>query len=526
MQFGDVFSQIVSTKESKNDFEINTFLNGKLLGEDNNSTIISLSNLFDYKSVLRVQNGIYSSSNQTYTFYLNGIKKILPASDKFIKGTKVYKNRFYDEKTKEYRDVSDFGNFRFDFYVFDFNAKEPSKYSLGTEEKDLLRKHRVYLMRDGIRVLPYGDSDDDWLQIDIGRGTISAGAFFSNDQLVGRIEITKQGNPHLKDKTNREGLIDDENYTEDFIAIIRSFLSYLRMQSYKNYLDQQKEKQKLNDVKNKKVEKDIANLKEYFKDNNTVQKLIKSLEKSYTTQYDYMKTRTERTESLAGVGLSVETSSHDMMLMLNKGLEALRNLYKSAENGIVLHEDLISELQQLMGIFSYVQSQMKDQQMLFTSSKQRRRNIRVRPLLDKVIQLYGHTLSKNNIDYDVIEEGSPLIAKCTDADLLQLFINLIDNSVYWLKIIDRKDKKILIKLDGNSGTLIFSDNGPGVNEDDAPYIFDPFFSAKGEDGRGLGLYISRKLMERNDYSIDLADIKEEKILSGANFVVSFVKQED
>jgi len=54
-------------------------------------------------------------------------------------------------------------------------------------------------------------------------------------------------------------------------------------------------------------------------------------------------------------------------------------------------------------------------------------------------------------------------------------------------------------------------------------IFKPFYSAK-EEGRGLGLYIARQLLERIDYSIWLADIKTDRILSGANFVVSFVKQ--
>ena len=42
----------------------------------------------------------------------------------------------------------------------------------------------------------------------------------------------------------------------------------------------------------------------------------------------------------------------------------------------------------------------------------------------------------------------------------------------------------------------------------------------------LGLYISRKLMERNDYFIDLANIKSEKVLEGANFVVTFIKQDN
>lgn len=32
-------------------------------------------------------------------------------------------------------------------------------------------------------------------------------------------------------------------------------------------------------------------------------------------------------------------------------------------------------------------------------------------------------------------------------------------------------------------------------------------------------------MERNDYSIELADTAEDEVLTGANFIVNFIKQE-
>ena len=101
----------------------------------------------------------------------------------------------------------------------------------------------------------------------------------------------------------------------------------------------------------------------------------------------------------------------------------------------------------------------------------------------------------------------------------------MDNGIYWLMTNSSKDKKIKIILDGNKCQMIFADNGPGISKDDIPYVFEPFYSGKGEDGRGLGLYIARQLLERNDYSIDLADVKANKILSGANFVVNFVAED-
>ena len=181
----------------------------------------------------------------------------------------------------------------------------------------------------------------------------------------------------------------------------------------------------------------------------------------------------------------------------------------------------------IRGSLGFVHAQLKDIQLLFTSSKQRRRNIQVRDIVEKVAKIYQNMADKEKVKVSINEiPGSPLMAKTTDAVLLQLLLNLFDNSIYWLGTIDKRNKEILVTLDGEKCKLIFSDNGPGVIESDLPYIFEAFYSGKGEEGRGLGLYIARQLLERNDYSIDYADLKSEKMLPGANFVVSFIANKE
>ena len=399
------------------------------------------------------------------------------------------------------------------------------KYLLDSGDRDIIKPHRIYLYRDGIRVFPYGNPDDDWLQIDKMRGTERASFFFSNDQVVGWIEISKKENPNLKDKTNREGLIDEGNATQDFIALIQSFLSYYRLHQFKQYLnDYQKNKKEQDIFKSEEVFRQLDEFKTKFSENRPVLNALNNLSQTYSLERRYLLRRVEATEDLASVGLSVETTSHDMMLMLSKGLDGIDDLMKDCMSESVSLENVSEELQKLRGIFSFVESQMKDIQGMFRSTKQRRRNIRVEDILQKVIKIYKNVLTRSKIKLEVEKVGSPLISNCTDAVLLQLFINLFDNSIYWLTDINVKNRKIIIKQDGIEGKLIFSDNGPGINKDDEPYIFEPFYSAK-EEGRGLGLYIARQLLERIDYSIWLADIKSEKILSGANFVISFVKKE-
>jgi signal transduction histidine kinase len=214
------------------------------------------------------------------------------------------------------------------------------------------------------------------------------------------------------------------------------------------------------------------------------------------------------------------------MAVMRRALVALDTLISETQKQGPLSKDFVNrELLSLRGMLSFVETQLKDMQSLFKSSKQRRKDIRVKDVLQKVQKLFKPSLNKDNIVFNVREQGSPLIAKTTDAVLLQLFLNLFDNAVYWLRSKGSGKKQIEVVLDGDDGHLIFADNGPGIKSDDIPYIFEPFYSGRGEEGRGLGLYIARQLLERHEYSIDLADTKRQKVLPGANFVVSFVKEE-
>lgn len=518
--FGSLESE--SNEEGAKEFTIGLIHNGEpFIGVNRAENLAALS---EQKAVFAIQSGRYDNLGHVLTFKLNGIPKTLELDSPEVKGLRVYRERFLLEDNKTYRDVSDFGPFTFDFYIFDLNAKEDSKYWLNKAQNKIVKEHRVYLLRDGVRVLPYGNPDDDWLMIDMMRGTISAGINFSNDQVVGRVNITKANNEHLKDKTNREGLIDDDNYTQDFICVIQTLLGYLRKTAYKHYLDNQKKKDSIDKQKKDAVKNAIEVLAEQFSGNKTASQLITQLKSSYQNEKKYLLERAERTESLAAVGLSVETTSHDIMLMMNRGLDNLAALMKDSMSPNYDPRTASEQLQKLYGIFSYVGNQIKDMQQLFVSSKQRRKQIRVKDLLDKVIRLYSNLMENNQIEVKVDVVGSPLVAVCTDADLLQLLINLFDNAVYWLSVTGKTKKNILVTLDGNAQQMIFSDDGCGIREDDAPYIFDAFFSGKGEEGKGLGLYISRKVLERNDYTIRLAEFSDEKKLSGANFVIPFIKQ--
>ena len=80
----------------------------------------------------------------------------------------------------------------------------------------------VYVYRDGIRVLPYGNHDHDFLDIE-KRRTKSAGYyFFSHRNLAGAISISHKDNQNLVEKAGREGFQQNKAYRQ-FCDILKNF---------------------------------------------------------------------------------------------------------------------------------------------------------------------------------------------------------------------------------------------------------------------------------------------------------------
>jgi signal transduction histidine kinase len=496
--------------------------------------------LLEDQSVVQITNGFFYSDKELFSFDLtepnNKQSKHIEIDVRSpeISGLKIFKDYFfYKDKKNNIHNILDernveCGPFKFAFYIFDFDKQEkvPLKYRLDDDERKILRDHRIYLYRDDIRVFPYGEPDDDWLRIDAYRGTISAGAFLSNDQVVGYVKISQADNPKLKDKTNREGLIEEGNATGDFIVLIQTILAYIRQKPYARYRNDLENK-KVNDIyRTNQVQQKFDELRKIIGEDKNALNVLTKAEHNYKAERQYLTQRAEITEELAGVGLSVETASHDIMGIMGKVYKNLDGLICDLmSTDEIDKEELLKELQSIRGGLSFIEAQLKDIQLLFKSSKQRRKTIKVKDIIEKVERIYRRLLKKEAIEFSINSIGSPLVAKTTDAVLLQLLLNLFDNAVFWLQQTSKKDKKIEILLDGNKGKMIFSDNGHGVSKDDAPYIFEPFYSGKGEEGRGLGLYIARQLLERNEYSIELAELKSDNILSGANFIINFFTEE-
>ena len=98
--------------------------------------------------------------------------------------------------------------------------------------------------------------------------------------------------------------------------------------------------------------------------------------------------------------------------------------------------------------------------------------------------------------------------------LVQVLVNLLTNAL------QATDAGQTIRVDARPGvgeTIVFAveDEGSGIPESLARKVFDPFFSTKGDQGMGMGLYMARLVAESHGGTLRL--VTPEQFKRGARF---------
>jgi PAS domain S-box-containing protein len=131
-------------------------------------------------------------------------------------------------------------------------------------------------------------------------------------------------------------------------------------------------------------------------------------------------------------------------------------------------------------------------------------------LLDRRLQHQG-ILLETNIAGELMVEGFP-------AELRQVFTNLVVNAIEAAgpkgRIRIGMQRAESGELHGAGAIIEVTDSGPGVPPEAAKKLFQPFFTTKGADGTGLGLWVSMGIVQKHGGSISLV-VSPDPELSGA-----------
>jgi len=506
------------------DFEIDLIWNDKVYNEQ----YFALEKLMDVapfyfegsvstKGILDVE---YKSLSREKSFSID----LFNLNDENLKAYDIinyspYKDQFIeiDENSKKpilSKNHPNVGSFIFFYYGFDLKGNELSR-----EDVKKLRETSVYLFRDNVRVYPYGEIGDDWLGFSKLRAEKKASEIFSYNDLIGFVFITQGDNPDLRDSADREGLMNVDGKKDDFISLVSTSIKVMKAE-----VDVDKQKLKIErekainslDQTYKVAYEDLRQIidKEEIKQDELIKKASK-LVKASDDLVKKAKSDVEITVELAGTGMAIEKATHDTMSLITRLRLNLDDMVKKVEGNEVDKEELIEFLKDLQQSLEFIYDELTVLSPLFRKARKNRTNVSIKEVAQRVEKYFKRDLLKD-ISFKIV--GEDFTVYTNTGLVLQTLLNLMDNSIYWLRHSDTKDKEIVLSLDSDENSFVFADSGIGIDNDLKELVFSEFFSRK-SDGRGLGLYIAKELLNRIGAVISVED--SDRILPGANIKVKF-----
>jgi signal transduction histidine kinase len=414
------------------------------------------------------------------------------------------------------------GSFKFELRVWDRANEdlEPLAKELGSTiraiKRDLDAASGISIYRDNFRVLvPEGD----WLRLDLRR-VQNPTMRVSNNQVVGRIFISADRNKALKDQTNRQGIVDSPEF-DDFKIAVKEILSKLEIRRELH------RRNRPTDSRSGLFEKlEFAPVKTYllnrYPGDLQLSGLLDVTERRFESGISDVQNVLSRYRRLATLGQLIDMVLHEGRTPIS----AIRNEVELMSDSVGDSNGLRKE--ELARHMAAILSQTEVLTVLFRrlspfSGRKRNRQVpvTVESSLEDVFALHKQRLDEMKVVWGLPNTNHAITAD--PAELQMIFLNLLENALYWLERIPERDRRIVVTLTSIPGGLqvVFSDSGPGVSEDIRDRIFDPYFSAKPE-GVGLGLTIAGEAAAEYGGSLELLASGP---LPGATFRVTLKEHE-
>ena len=207
-------------------------------------------------------------------------------------------------------------------------------------------------------------------------------------------------------------------------------------------------------------------------------------------------------EKLATTGRLAATVAHE----INNPLESVVNLVYLAKSQQGLPENVREYLRAAEEELDRV-SQLTRQALGFYREKTAPTATHVATIISQLRTIFSPRTTNKRIDLRLeVQEDPEIVA--VPGELRQLFANLLSNSIDAVPM----DGAIRVRVSkarefnhrGRNGVRItISDSGPGIQLGNRGKIFEPFFTTKQEVGTGLGLWVSKGIVERHGGTIRL-----------------------
>ena len=214
------------------------------------------------------------------------------------------------------------------------------------------------------------------------------------------------------------------------------------------------------------------------------------------------------------LGLTAEVLSHEINNIADRLAEKSAAMLREARKGMVRQATVVAYVEEVRSSVAGMRKQLTHLTPSLRYVREKREPIDVPAFLADLVEFYEAKLSANGIEMTV-EGAAPggFVVRMNKGKLTQVFDNVVLNAEYWLKEAIRAGaiQRGEITLVVDAPRVRIGDNGRGVEETVEEELFEPFVTMKRKgEGRGLGLFVCRQLLESESCGIELLPERNER----------------
>lgn len=205
---------------------------------------------------------------------------------------------------------------------------------------------------------------------------------------------------------------------------------------------------------------------------------------------------------LSQLGLAVGVIHHEF----NSTVKSIRGSLKDLKAWADVNEKLdgvytnikvnFEHLDKYLGLFTPLNKRLNRQ----------RENIPALEIKSFLLDLFKARFERHNIKFVHTKAFASKKLHSFRSTFYPVFVNVIDNAIHWLNQKNDNEEKI-IRLHADDSGFYISNNGPSISKQDSEKIFELRFTRK-ENGRGMGLHISREVLQAENFAIYLDEPRE------------------
>lgn len=413
-------------------------------------------------------------------------------------------------------DIKSFGGISMELYYFDGKAREAYRRKYKDAKIDGIK-----IYRDGVITTPFAEQEEasdkkrDILGID-KRLWVSLFDKISTRELIGIVNITKDGNPNIIDATNRQDFTSTPEYID-----LKSFIiiQLEALEQYKKYLSLKKKSEQAQKIEKagtgvasivKKVEdiikKDpsltekLAPLREIaVQAEQGIEAAVKNqheIEEEHARHENMYLRIMSRQEDAINVAHAVKTSMGKIQRQArffklrfpNEQLDEYFKLYASQ-----IHTEMLNLSRATDELFDYSKTNLP-----FT-------DVDLKQLIEYLLNTYSDQFESEGIKLEMSIEDN-LILHCNEMFFYDIIQNLTNNSIKAMKNSEKKIYRCTVKAHDDKLVMNFSDTGHGIPVEKREWVFGIYNTTTADQGGGgIGLYAVRMRVQTLNGTVVIQD---------------------